>query len=87
MMLCGKVVGGLFLINGMVFVCGYVCDFDYWCDSGVEGWGYVDVLFYFWCMEMLYSVVSDYCGSEGLLYVMCGLCKNLLFDVFIWVGW
>lgn len=50
--LCGKGLGGILLINGMVYVCGYVCDFDEWEVFGVEGWGYVDCLFYFKCFEI-----------------------------------
>lgn len=88
--LCGKVIGGLLLINGMIYVCGYVKDFDYWVDSGVVGWFYVDVLFYYKWMEYWYDggYGGDvfWCGIDGLLYVSCGFCKNLLICVFVEVG-
>lgn len=67
--LCGKVIGGFFLINGMVYVCGYVCDFDIWEDMGVSGWGYCYVLFYYKCMEMSYGGQDGWCGIDGLMKV------------------
>ncbi|MFT5006984.1 MAG: choline dehydrogenase, partial [Paracoccaceae bacterium] len=47
----GKVIGGSSSINGMVYVRGHACDYDYWAESGASGWGYSDVLPYFKRME------------------------------------
>lgn len=43
----GRVWGGLFFFNVMVYVRGYVFDYDRWEKEGVIGWLYVDCLFYF----------------------------------------
>jgi choline dehydrogenase len=40
----GKVLGGCSAINGMVYVCGQVADYDGW---GQQGWSYSDVRQYF----------------------------------------
>lgn len=82
----GKVVGGSSSINGMVFVRGHAKDFDYWAQSGADGWAYADVLPYFKRMETSHGAVSDYRGSEGPLHVTRGSRKNPLFNAFIRAG-
>ena len=47
----GKVIGGSSSINGMIYVRGNACDFDYWEKSGAKGWGFSDVLPYFIRLE------------------------------------
>ncbi|MBD9526839.1 choline dehydrogenase [Paracoccus sp. PAR01] len=82
----GKVVGGSSSINGMVFVRGHAKDFDFWAESGANGWAYADVLPYFKRMENSHSAVSDYRGTEGPLHVTRGSRRNPLFNAFIRAG-
>ncbi|MFC3529158.1 choline dehydrogenase [Paracoccus mangrovi] len=82
----GKVVGGSSSINGMVFVRGHAKDFDFWAESGADGWAYADVLPYFKRMETSHGAVSDYRGTEGPLHVTRGSRKNPLFNAFIRAG-
>lgn len=57
--LCGKVLGGCLFINGMIYMCGQVWDYDYWCQLGLVGWGWDDVLFYFKKFEDYYVWGDD----------------------------
>lgn len=82
----GKVVGGSSSINGMVFVRGHAKDFDFWSESGADGWAYADVLPYFKRMETSHGALSDYRGTEGPLHVTRGSRKNPLFNAFIRAG-
>ena len=82
----GKVVGGSSSINGMVFVRGHARDFDFWAESGADGWAYADVLPYFKRMETSHGAVSGYRGTEGPLHVTRGSRKNPLFNAFIRAG-
>lgn len=82
----GKVVGGSSSINGMVFVRGHAKDFDFWAESGADGWAYADVLPYFKRMETSHGALSDYRGTEGPLHVTRGSRKNPLFNAFIRAG-
>ena len=82
----GKVLGGSSSINGLVFVRGHARDFDFWAESGADGWGYADVLPYFKRMETSHGAVSDYRGTEGPLHVTRGSRKNPLFNAFIRAG-
>ena len=82
----GKVLGGSSSINGMVFVRGHAKDFDFWAESGADGWAYADVLPYFKRMETSHGAVSDYRGTEGPLHVTRGSRKNPLFNAFIRAG-
>ena len=43
----GKVLGGSTAINGMVAIRGQAADYDAWRDSGLNGWGWQDVLPFF----------------------------------------
>jgi choline dehydrogenase len=43
----GRVLGGSFAINGMVYSRGHASDYDGWAAAGAHGWGYQDVLPYF----------------------------------------
>ena len=43
----GKVLGGSTAINSRVAIRGRAADYDGWCDLGLPGWGWRDVLPYF----------------------------------------
>lgn len=86
----GKVIGGSSSINGMVYVRGHACDYDFWSDSGASGWGYADVLPYFKRMENWHH--SDlggdatWRGKDGPLHVSRGARQNPLYDAFVRAG-
>ncbi|MBK4215884.1 choline dehydrogenase [Paracoccus caeni] len=82
----GKVLGGSSSINGMVFVRGNPKDFDFWEESGADGWGYKDVLPYFKRMETWHGGASDWRGTNGPLHVTRGTRRNPLFNTFIEAG-
>lgn len=86
----GKVIGGSSSINGMVYVRGHACDYDFWSDSGASGWGYADVLPYFKRMENWHH--SDlggdatWRGKDGPLHISRGARQNPLYDAFVRAG-
>lgn len=86
----GKVLGGSSSINGMVYVRGHACDFDFWGDSGATGWNFTNVLPYFKKMENWNSHERDkniyWRGDGGPLHISRGSCKNPLFRAFIEAG-
>ncbi len=82
----GKVLGGSSSINGMVYVRGHACDFDYWADQGAAGWSYADVLPYFKRMENAEFGEPGWRGKSGPLHVSRGERKNPLYDAFIEAG-
>jgi choline dehydrogenase len=43
----GRVLGGSYAINGMVYSRGHPSDYDGWAAAGAHGWSYQDVLPYF----------------------------------------
>ena len=65
----GKVWGGSSSVNGMVYVHGHAGDFDYWRQSGADGWGYADVLPYFIRMESAPYADKQWRGHNGLLRI------------------
>lgn len=70
----------------MVYIRGYVLDYDRWEKEGVKGWFYVDCLLYFRKVQCYELGVNDYRGGDGLFQVFRGKINNLLFYVFIEVG-
>ena len=86
----GRVIGGSSSINGMVYVRGHACDFDYWNDSGAVGWGYADVLPYFKRMECWHhsNLGGDatWRGINGPLHITRGKRENPLYDAFVRAG-
>lgn len=78
--LCGRMFGGLLVINVMVYICGYCVDYDGWVVFGNEGWVYDDVLLYF-CLSEYNECFDDvWYGCDGLLWVS-DLCIGNLFYV------
>ena len=86
----GKVIGGSSSINGMVYVRGHACDYDFWAHSGAQGWGYADVLPYFKRMENWSNEDrdrnSDWRGNCGPVHVCRGRCANPLYKAFVQAG-
>ena len=86
----GKVVGGSSSINGMIYVRGHAKDYDYWEESGAEGWRYADVLPYFKKMENWHDGGHggdhSWRGSSGPLHISRGPRKNPLTHAFIEAG-
>ena len=86
----GKVIGGSSSINGMVYVRGHALDYDYWAESGAQGWAYADVLPYFKRMEAWSSGGHGgdpaWRGQEGPLYISRGRRSNPLYDAFVQAG-
>ena len=82
----GKVLGGSSSINGMVYVRGHAMDFDFWRDSGAEGWGFADVLPYFRRMEHWHGGTSGWRGADGPLHVSRGSRDNPLVKAFVEAG-
>ena len=65
----GKVVGGSSAINAMTYIRGHRLDFDGWQRSGLDGWGYDDVLPAFRRIEDNSRGASRYRGAGGPLRV------------------
>jgi choline dehydrogenase len=65
----GKVMGGSGSVNGMMYSRGVAADYDDWARSGLEGWGYADVLPYFRRSEDNWRGASAYHGGDGPLTV------------------
>ena len=82
----GKVIGGSSSINGMVYVRGHACDYDYWDESGAKGWSYADVVPYLQRMENRGGEGGDIRGQEGPLHVARGQQENPLFKAFVKAG-
>ena len=86
----GKVIGGSSSINGMIYVRGHAKDYDFWRDSGAEGWGYSDVLPYFKRMENWHDGGHggdpEWRGTDGPLHVTRGKRDNPLVQAFVEAG-
>lgn len=82
----GKVLGGSSSINGMTFVRGHPSDFDAWRQSGLDGWGYDDVLPYFRRMERHVSKDGPYHGPDGALAIESAQTDGPLDEAFLGAG-
>ena len=87
----GKVIGGSSSINGMVYVRGHARDYDYWAESGADGWSFADVLPYFKRLEHWHGEADaggggEWRGRNGPLHISRGPRANPLFDAFIEAG-
>jgi len=86
----GKVIGGSSSINGMVYVRGHAKDFDYWEESGANGWAYKDVLPYYKRMESWndngHGGDAAWRGFDGPLHVTRGPRENPLYQAFVDAG-
>jgi choline dehydrogenase len=66
----GRVLGGSFAINGMVYSRGHPSDYDGWAAAGAHGWSYREVLPYFRKSEHSESYPdSPFHGHDGPMNV------------------
>ncbi|MCG7522180.1 GMC family oxidoreductase [Ruegeria sp. Ofav3-42] len=61
----GKVLGGCTSVNGMIYMRGQAADYDHWRQMGNTGWGWDDVLPYFFKSEDHHGGDSEYHRSGG----------------------
>ncbi|MDE0801143.1 MAG: choline dehydrogenase [Rhodospirillaceae bacterium] len=81
----GKVLGGSTAINGMMSIRGQRQDYDDWCQTGLSGWSYEDVLPYFKSFEKNVSHNGDdtYHGRDGCLYAEKATAGHPLYDAWL----
>ena len=72
----GRVLGGSSSLNAMLYVRGNRADYDSWAATGLEGWGYADVLPYFRRSEDNERGESIYHGVGGPLSVSEGRSRH-----------
>lgn len=65
----GKVLGGSSSLNGLLYVRGQPEDYDRWCQMGLDGWGWSDVLPLFKRSERQERGADEYHGDNGPLAV------------------
>jgi choline dehydrogenase len=65
----GRVLGGTSSINAMIYARGHPLDFDEWRATGLEGWGYADLLPYFKRSERNWRGETPFHGGSGPLPV------------------
>jgi choline dehydrogenase len=66
----GRGLGGSSSINGMIYIRGHARDYDTWRQTGLDGWGYSDVLPYFKRLERRVGEGEDtFRGRDGSLTV------------------
>ncbi len=82
----GKTLGGSSSINGMVFIRGHALDYEGWCQSGCDGWGFADVLPYFKRMESYDGGGDGFRGDSGPLQVHLPTPDNPLALAFLKAG-
>ncbi len=63
----GKALGGTSIVNGMIYMRGVRADYDIWRQTGLNGWGYSDLLPYFRRAEGARDRRDAYHGSTGPL--------------------
>lgn len=84
----GKVLGGSTTINGMMYMRGHQQDYDNWANSGLNGWGYEDVLPYFKRSEHNPQRAGDaFHGTDGPLHVQKARGENPLYQSFLESGY
>ena len=72
--------------NYMIYMRGHSGDYDHWRDSGLESWGYQDVLKYFKKSQHMESNIPDkdrYHGRGGELTVTKDNFKEPIIDVYM----
>jgi len=65
----GKMLGGTSSMDGGMYTRGHRDDYDQWQRSGLDGWGYADVLGYFRRSESNWRGASHWHGGDGPVQV------------------
>lgn len=63
----GKALGGSSIMNGMIYMRGVPQDYDGWCQSGLHGWGFADLLPYFRRSQGAVNRSAPWHGVDGPL--------------------
>ncbi len=63
----GRSLGGSSIMNGMIYMRGVPADYDAWRDSGLDGWGFADLLPYFRRSQGARDRDSPWHGASGPL--------------------
>jgi choline dehydrogenase len=79
----GKVLGGCSSINGMMYMRGNRADYDGWRQSGLDGWGYDEVLPYFIRSEGHADRRDEFHGTNGPFRVVTAKAQNPLYHAFL----
>jgi choline dehydrogenase len=82
----GKVLGGSSSINGTMYIRGAAADYDSWCDAGLTGWRYDDVLPLFRRSEANWRGPSQIHGGDGEMHVSPMRPDPELFPAFLETG-
>lgn len=82
----GRMLGGSFIFNGMVYIRGNASDYDNWSKNGNDGWSYSDVLPAFKKSERFCEGANPFHGSNGLLPVNKARKFYPIFDHFVDAG-
>ncbi len=61
----GKALGGSSIMNGMIYMRGIPADYDDWRQSGLQGWGFADLLPYFRRSQGSANRSSPWHGVDG----------------------
>lgn len=78
----GRVLGGTSSINAMIYARGHPLDYDQWCQMGLTGWSYEDVLPYFKRSESNWRGETEHHGGTGPLKVSQSNMPGLFYDLF-----
>ncbi|MEH2549332.1 choline dehydrogenase [Bradyrhizobium sp. AZCC 2262] len=76
----GRTLGGTSSINAMIAIRGNSRDFDQWADSGLQGWGYQDVLPYFRRLERSWRGDNVYHGGSGRVEITQMTSPDMLYE-------
>ncbi|MEM9740732.1 MAG: choline dehydrogenase [Pseudomonadota bacterium] len=79
----GKILGGSSTINGMMYMRGNHADYDTWRQSGLNGWGFEDVLPYFKRSEGHADRSDAFHGTGGPLRVVAAKGDHELYRAFL----
>ncbi|MDP7101609.1 MAG: GMC family oxidoreductase N-terminal domain-containing protein [Rhodospirillales bacterium] len=79
----GKVLGGCSSINAMTYVRGNPGDFERWKKTGLDHWGYDDVLPYFKRGESWSGGEDEYRGGDGPFKIRPSTYRDPMFDAYL----